>query len=217
MKKQIFLFIAATCLILSSCNNTDSKKDASANADSTKTSEVKKEAPKGKYALKSAVVEMKSLVMGMEQKQVLMFDEYGAKEFTEISANLFGQKSHNININKEGFIYSIDMVKKTGTKMKIPTDIAINFNDLGGSMAKEMNIKKVGSETFLGKSCDKYTIDFKKQQMKGYYLVWMGIPFKTELTVMGIKTLIEVTKIEENAAIAAEKFEVPKGIKIESL
>ncbi len=216
MKKQFVLLFAASCLIISACTNSGSKTEADKNADSTKTSEVKKEPLKGKYGLKSAIIEMKSMVMGLEQKQILMFDEYGAKECTEVTANLFGQKSHNINITKEGFIYSIDMVKKTGTKMKVPADLAVNFNDLGGALVKEMNIKKVGSETFFGKQCDKYTIDFKKQQMKGYYLVWNGIPLKTEITVMGMKTLVEVVKITENATIEASKFEVPKGIKIEN-
>ena len=83
-------------------------------------------------------------------------------------------------------------------------------------IAKEMNIKKVGTQSFLGKTCDKYTIDFKKQQMKGSYLVWNGIALKTEMTVMGMKTTIEATKIEENPTIPADKFEVPKGIKIQN-
>jgi len=215
MKKTILLFVAAATLIFSSCKN-DSKSDAAKGSDSTKTAVVDK-TPKGKYSLKSGIVEMKSQVMGMEQKQVLFFDEYGAKECIEVTASMFGQKIHNLNINKDGYAYSVDMVKKTGTKIKIPTDAAINFNDLGKGIAKDMNIKKVGTETALGKTCDKYTIDYKKQQMKGYYLVWNGIALKTELTMMGMKTVVEVTKINENASIPADKFEIPKGIKIQSM
>lgn len=215
MKKTILLFVAATTLIFSSCKN-DSKSDSAKGSDSTKTAVVDK-TPKGKYSLKSGIVEMKSQVMGMEQKQVLFFDEYGAKECIEVTASMFGQKIHNLNINKDGYAYSVDMVKKTGTKIKIPTDAAINFNDLGKGIAKDMNIKKVGTETVLGKTCDKYTIDYKKQQMKGYYLVWNGIALKTELTMMGMKTVVEVTKINENASIPADKFEIPKGIKIQSM
>lgn len=215
MKKTILLFVAATTLAFTACKN-DSKTEGAKGADSTKTTEAKP-APKGKYSLKSGIVEMKSQVMGMEQKQVLFFDEYGAKECVEVTASMFGQKAHNLNINKDGYAYSIDMVKKIGTKIKIPTDAALNFNDLGKGIAKEMNIKKTGTETVLGKTCDKYTIDYKKQQMKGYYLVWNGIALKTELTVMGMKTLVEVTKIDENAAVPADKFEIPKGIKIQDM
>ena len=216
MKKTILLFVAVASLIFNACNN-DSKSNAPKGSDSTKTTEAAKPAPKGKYSLKSGIIEMKSQVMGMEQKQVLFFDEYGAKECVEATATMFGQKTHNININKEGYAYSIDMVKKTGTKIKIPTDAAINFNDLKEGIAKDMNIKKVGAETVLGKTCDKYTIDNKKQQMKGYYLVWNGIALKTELTVMGMKTVVEVTKIDENASVPADKFEIPKGIKMQNM
>jgi len=218
MKKQLLIFIAATSIIISACNNSDSKSGNTKNAtDSTKVVDAKKQNPNGRYSLKSAIVEMKTAVMGMEQKQVLFFDEYGAKECTEITATMFGQKSHNINITKDGFVYSIDMIKKTGTKIKIPSkDANINFTNLGEEIAKEMNIKKVGTQSFLGKTCDKYTIDFKKQQMKGSYLVWNGIALKTEMTVMGMKTTIEATKIEENPTIPADKFEVPKGIKIQN-
>ncbi len=216
MKRKIGLALVTISLIISSCSNT-SKKEEKNGVDSTKTTETTKETPKGKYALKSAIVEMKSMVMGMEQKQIMMFDDYGAKELTEITASFFGQKSHNITITKEGFVWTIDMIKKTGTKAKIVTDAAVNFNDLGSEIAKEMNITKVGTVEFLGKTCDKYTIDYKKQQMKGYYLVWNGIPMKTEITVMGMKTSVEATKIEENATIDSNKFEIPKEIKIDNI
>ncbi len=214
MKKQIALFIIASSLIISSCSNAETKKEELKTATTTNTEEVKTETPKGKYSLKSAIIEMKSMVMGLEQKQVIMFDDYGAKEVTEVTASLFGQKSHNITINKEGFVWNIDMVKKTGTKIKIPKEASINFNDLGSAIAKDMNLKKVSNETFLGKSCDKFTIDYKKQQMKGYYLVWNGIPMKTEISIMGMKTLVEATKISENATIDTKKFEIPEGVKI---
>lgn len=216
MKKTILICVAAISLIFSACNNSDSKQDAAKGTDSAKTAEVK-QTPKGKYSLKSGIIEMKSEVMGMAQKQVLFFDDYGAKECTEVTADMFGQKIHNLTINKEGSVYSVDMIKKTATMMKIPNDAAINFNDLGKGIAKDMNIKKVGTETMLGKTCDKFTIDYKKQQMKGYYLVWNGISLKTELTMMGMKTLVEVTKINENASVSADKFEVPKGVKIKNM
>ncbi len=213
--KKLLLSVVVICLIISSCNNSEStsadKKDVKA------ATEAKKDIPKGRYALKSAIVEMKTEVMGFAQKHVLMFDNYGSTERTDITGNILGQKSHNININKDGYVYSIDMIRKTGSKMKIPTKSGeIDFENLGAEIAKEMNIKKVGTETFLGKSCDKYTIDDKKLKMKGSYLVWKGISLKTDMTVMGMKSVIVATKIDENPTITNDKFEVPAGIKMQN-
>jgi hypothetical protein len=219
MRKSIFFFAIAASLLLSACNNSEKKiTGPEIKAKDSTTTEAKKEAPKGRYAIKSAIVEMKTEVMGFTQKQVLTFDDYGSKQHTEVTGEVLGQKTHSVNINIDGYTYSIDMIRKNGTKMKIPKNSeSIDFENLEEGLAKEMNIKKVGTESFLNKTCDKYTIDDKKHQMKGSYLVWNGVALKTNITIMGLKSVIEATKVVENPSVSAELFEVPKGIKMKSL
>jgi hypothetical protein len=43
------------------------------------------------------------------------------------------------------------------------------------------------------------------------------VALKTNMTIMGLKSVIEATKVVENPTISAELFEVPKGIKMKNL
>ncbi len=212
IKMKKFLFIIASIIVFNSCNT--EKKNVE-NTDLTPEKDAVKEVLKGKYALKSGIIEIKATVMGMTQKHILIFDDYGNKESTELKAELMGIKTHQQTFSKDGYVYTIDLLKKTGVKMQVPVNSSdINWENLGEEMTKSMNIKRVGNEDFMGKTCDKYTIDDKKTGMKGYYLIWKGLALKTDVMVMGMKTVLEVTKIEENATISPDKFEVPQGIKI---
>ena len=51
-----------------------------------------------------------------------------------------------------------------------------------------MNLKKEGTEEFLGKTCEKMSIDYKKMQMKGNFLVYKGIALKMN-TDMGFPVI----------------------------
>jgi hypothetical protein len=109
------------------------------------------------------------------------------------------------------------MTKKECTKKKLPgtgDPNDLNFKDMSADMMKKMSIKKEGNERFLGKDCEKYVMDYKEMKMKGTYLVWNAIPLKTDVDMGGIKMVMEATKIQENASVPADKFEVPEGIKI---
>ena len=65
------------------------------------------------------------------------------------------------------------------------------------------------TEEIMGKTCDKYTMDDPALKMKSTYSVWNGIPLKSEIDMAGVKATVTTTKIEENASIPAEKFEIP--------
>jgi hypothetical protein len=80
-----------------------------------------------------------------------------------------------------------------------------------------MSIKKEGTETLLGKTCDKFSMNYEKMKTKANYSVWKGIALKTEMDMMGMKVNMIATKLEENATIAADKFEVPAGVNIKEI
>lgn len=208
--KNILFSISALifAVVLFSCSgkSSDSTTKTEPGASASKVS-------KGKYAIKSGIVEYKTSMMGMDMKQTLTFDDYGAKEATDVEMDMMGVKIHTVTITKDGFIYTLDMEKKTGTKIsgKSPD---IDFENLSQDMVKDMNLKKEGTEEYLGKTCEKMSIDYTKMKMKGTFLVYKGVALKSETDMGTTKINLVGEKFIENPEIPAQKFEVPDDIKI---
>jgi hypothetical protein len=207
--KLITLALLASATLLFSCKSKTSETAATIeNPAVTETA-----TPKGKYAIKSGIVEYKTRMMGMDMKQTLTFDDYGQKEATDVETDMMGVKIHTVTITKDGFIYTLDMEKKTGTKIsgKSPD---IDFENLSEEMVKDMNLKKEGTEEYLGKTCEKMSIDYTKMKMKGTFLVYKGIALKSDTDMGTMKMNLIAEKFEENPTVPASKFEIPADIKI---
>lgn len=224
MKKQLLnsLVVLGLVSFLFACSGGSKNTDGTEN-DSTKTDSVKNVEVKGKYQIKSGIITYVSETMGMKQDVSIYFDDYGSKECTETSSEMdmgiAGKvKIHNVSLSKDGYMYSLDLTNKTGTKMKAnpaaQKNKDIDFSGMTDEVMKQMHIAKLGTETFLGKTCEKYSIDDPTFKMKGTYTVWNGIPLKSEIDMSGIGVKLIAKKLEENAVIPAEKFEVPKDVKI---
>lgn len=217
-RKLLFGMAVIAAASLVSCGGSGDKKDGGDKKDTTATKTTENKAPTGaKYAMKSGIIDLKSTMMGMEQKVTMYFDDFGKKEASVLTMEMMGMKTESRTIKKDGYSYDINMTKKECTKKKLPgtgDPNDLNFKDMSADMMKKMSIKKEGNETFLGKDCEKYVMDYKEMKMKGTYLVWNAIPLKTDVDMGGIKMVMEATKIQENASVPADKFEVPEGIKI---
>jgi len=152
--------------------------------------------------------------MGMDVAQMLYFDDFGAKEVNEMVIDMGGMKITTVSLMKDGYMYSYNPVEKTGTKVSVSVrgNANIDFNNLSEEMEKKMNLKKIGKETFAGKTCDKYSIDYVEMSMTGTFLVWEGIALKTEAKVSSMEMQMTAKNVKENADIPAEKFEVPTDI-----
>ena len=219
MKKIILsLTLAAGMTLFFSCGGGSDKKTD--DKDTSKT-EKKDEMPAdAKYGVKTAIVDYEMETMGMKMTQTLYIDEWGKRESTEVLSEMemFGQKikTHNLEFIKDGYKYSMDLEKKMGNKIKMvaPPKEAIDWNKLTDEIMKKMNIKKEGSENICGVNCDIFSIDYKEMQMKGKNWVYKGISMKSEMTAMGIPVKLKAVKFQENVAIPADKFEVPKDVKI---
>jgi len=223
MKRICFWTILASISVMYSCNSPE--KGTAESKDDKKTEQITNEKivsdrpadSKGKFLVKSAAIDFDSEIMGMKQDMLMIIDKYGELSFIEMTGNLMGTKSHNISIIKDGFEYTIDMIKKKGQKLPYkaesnPDDI--DFTALTSEVMKKFNMKKEGTEEFLGKKCDKYSIDQTTTKMKGIYLVWMGIPLKTDVSVAGMSMKIIAKKIDLDAKISPDKFEIPQGVTI---
>jgi hypothetical protein len=215
LKLAAFLFISVLIISCKSQGTSGGKEGDSLKTE--ETSDVKESSKSGKYAMKSGIVEYNSSTMGVNVAQTLYFDDFGAKEAIETSMEVAGIKNNTVNINKDGYMYTLNMIAKTGTKQKIPAQANIDFNNLSDDIMKEMNLKKEGSEDFAGKKCDKYTIDNTKLQMKGSFLVWKGIALKSDLDFSSMKTQMMAKNIKEDASVPAEKFDIPADFKITEL
>lgn len=216
MKNKLFVFaILASFSILFSCTSKTSETNAAIENQAAAESAT----PKGKYAIKSGIVQYKTEMMGMEVMQTLTFDDYGKKEATDVEMEMMGVKMHTVNLTKDGFIYNLDMVKRTGTKSPAVNlaNSSIDFENLSEELVKDMDLKKLGTEEFLGKTCEKMSIDYKKMSMKGTFLVFKGVALKSETDMGSMKMKLIAEKFEENPTIPAEKFEVPSDIKIQDL
>ncbi|MFH0867363.1 MAG: hypothetical protein V1904_14315 [Bacteroidota bacterium] len=224
MKNLIFLVSAIFIAVFVACSGDSKKSDGS--ADTTKTGDSTKNTSenKGKYNLKSGIISFDIETMNMVQKMTKYFDDYGDKECDEtISSMDLGMagkvETHTKMLTLDGYIYNINFTNKTGTKSKITPNAKgksdnIDFNNLSADIMKEMHITKEGTETVLQKTCDKYKMDNPELNMKSSYCVWDGIPLKFEVNMAGAIAKYNATKIEENVSVPAEKFEIPKDIKI---
>jgi hypothetical protein len=215
-RKIITLALMASLTVLFSCKSNTS---TTANEGENATGTTETSAVKTKYGMKSGIVVYSTQMMGMDVKQTMYFEEGGAREAQEVSMEMMGIKMHTLTITKDGIVYTLDMEKKTGTKAPVVEGSAqnIDFQNLSEELAKDMELKKLGTEDFLGKTCDKMSIDYKKMAMKGTFLVYKGVALKSETEFAGMKVNLIAEKFEENAAIPAGKFDVPADFTITEL
>ncbi len=211
---------------LSSCGKKDAATTTTDSSSATKSATASPASATampsgGKYKLKSAIVTstMEMPTLHETGTTVLYFDNYGQKESLETTAEIkMGDMTipmHSIKFNQDGFVYDIDLVKKTGRKIQggavMPTN---DMSAVTPQMAAQYNIKKEGTETVAGRECDVISMNNAKMGMTGRVATWNGIGMKSDMVVSGMPMKMVVTKIEENASIPESKFQVPPDVKI---
>jgi len=171
-----------------------------------------------RYQIKSGVVEY-TLSGTRKGTETIYFENWGMREAkytkAELSVAGFTQKQNTLTLMDGGYTYNIDLDTRTGTKMETPLlkEIAANQKDLteaGEKMMKSMGGVKIGTEVVLGKTCDVWEI----KNMKSKTWVWKGVPLKTQVSMPSMEMTIMATKLDEGAAIAADKFTIPSDVKI---
>jgi hypothetical protein len=132
-----------------------------------------------------------------------------------------------IEITTRDSIINIDMDKKTGARMTNPQkfmqeemeklsakerEIAMkNFEAIGMSMAAQMGGQvKPNAGEHLGYSCDLVTVmGTTSCQMSG-----TPIMLKMESNIMGIKINTVAKKIDNNASVPTDVFQIPAGVNV---
>ena len=224
MKTAIALLVM--CVMISCSGNKnetpESAKDkaAAATNGASNTAGGSTDASHKKYEIKSGIVTFES-AMGMgsmiiKSKNVLYFDDYGMKECQEeYSVDAAGGKETltKRDFVKDGIRYVCSVEHKSGTKTKaMGYGVATVFNVDEAASLKDVQFKKLADETICGKTCNGYSMVTSSGNVKMYG--WSHVALKTTVdnASMKMKSETVATKIEENVAIPADKFDVPTGV-----
>jgi hypothetical protein len=191
-----------------------------------------------RYEFRSMVVTYKLESSGMgttsSGTKTLKIDDYGAKEAREekssSTTSLFGKTTkedkHTLDLLAGDYGYSIDLINREGTRMNV-TEMANAFRPAGMAMAKDLEKYQGkdgmklfvednggtwhGDETFLGKSCQVFSLMGVKMWM------YKGLMLKSESTAYGMEIRETAQSVQENVSIPASAFALPDGITITDL
>lgn len=211
--KKLFLFSIAliTAITFLSCG--DSNKDETGNPGKDSSSELQK-----RYGVKSGVIEY-VLSGSQEGTKTLYFDSWGMRQ-AEYTRSVFTIKGFTKPINVVSIIdgeyqYNINMDQNSGTRTRNPILRTMEqlqdqkgFNEFGEQMLLNMGANKIGSEDFLGKSCDVY--EMKSTGTKLW--VWEWLTLKSITQSRGIEINLTATRINEGASVPSEKFKIPEKV-----
>ena len=167
-----------------------------------------------KFGVKSGIIQMKSSAMGLSQQIEVCFDNYGDLQSSRVTQKLLGKQVDQVSISDTAFVYTYNLQTREGTRAAIDPESPdnINFNCLTREAVSMFSIRKKGKAEVCGRTCDVYTLDYPKAQLKGTFYIWKGITLKSESTVAGISLSMEAVKIQEDVAVPADRFVPPADI-----
>ncbi|MFO1187350.1 MAG: proline-rich domain-containing protein [Alphaproteobacteria bacterium] len=166
------------------------------------------------FGMQSGKVEYQ--VTGAETgTETLAWDSWGTRMAITTKATMGTTAMDKTTLVTMDKVVSLDNTAKTGTAMANPMkDIMAaggTSDEMTGKMMGQMGATKQGTDTVLGKTCDKYVTATSST------CVWQGIALKTETTVNGATTTKVATKIEENAAVDPTSFDIPAGMTVQDM
>lgn len=164
-----------------------------------------------KYEIKCAIVKtVTENSNGQKSYTTLWFDDYGAKERSEVTMDMGGGMGEAkwITISlPDGKSYSLDETRKNA---KATPRININYLDMPEQLAKSRKSKVIGEEKINGRQC-KIWEEHVKQILHTATMtswVWKGITIK--YTVDNPRSTTTLVSIENKSSLPKSLFEVPK-------
>jgi hypothetical protein len=213
MKKHLLLAMSLSMIILSCTGKTknnpeaDQQKSASTSGDIENT-----EVPATKkYGIKSGIVTFETDMMGMKQKSVLYFDDFGMKEAEEEyegdnvkKIDLCDGKNRYTVIPKDKAAYESGTCYR-GTAYRFAWD-EIAEED------QNTKAKKLPNMTVAGKDCESYSYDM--DGTSAVYAGWNNICLYLKTTSQSAVIVKKAVSIEEGTSVPADKFRVPSDFEI---
>jgi len=186
-------------------------------------SEIYAENQKGekKYEIEGAIITYTYDLMGMKSEVKTYFNNYGANEahVTKTKMSFYGQDIdiESRTLIKDGYVYTLNMKEKTGTKVKISEEEMslqhFDFKKMTAEMKTAINFKSEGSETFLGKACQIYS--YSDKESKGKFWLWKNIAVKWQVEGKEGTMTFAASSIVETTIMPSGIFDIPKDIEIQ--
>ena len=171
-----------------------------------------------KYDIKSGIATLESVstVAGTRIKmtKIIYFDDYGTKECQETYSN---GKLGGIFFCDEKNKYSLNLKSKKAQNQGQAYNgigMRVDIDDMGTSKDIESGkVKKMAPMTLAGQTCE--VIQVNKSKSFDIYAGWHKVMVYLKSSGSGVSTEIKPVKLEPNAAVPKEKFEIPAGYTVQ--
>lgn len=167
------------------------------------------------YKFKTAIVEY-TYSGNTTGTQTLYIDKYGWNqcEVTNTVMKSFGQKNitDEVKLTLGLEIYQWTPGQTTGTQMhntmleQLMKDPDFELLEFTKQLMEQMGFEKKGNETIDGRNCDVW------KGMGSTIWIWKDIAVKTEVKVLGQKTVWTATSVQFDVPVPASRFIVPGDV-----
>jgi len=194
MKRYLFLLLVAISIMTTTIAQTQVKK----------------------YDIKSGVITYESVNnFGIKMKIVVSFDDYGMKECKDI---YLGDKLKESFFSDGKNLYRVNHMEKTAYNTGPAyrgTELKVEWTEFGTEAdRKSGKYKKLPPKKIADKNCEMFEYNNGKGTITQYG-GWNKILLYMDVKMEDMETIQRALKVEENVKVPAEKFEIPKGYKIE--
>lgn len=155
------------------------------------------------FAHKSGKFTLKMDVMGQTATTVTYFDDYGAKQWSQV--DMMGTKAVTLMTGGKSY-----MLKPSF--QEVPVQETVNYMNLTPEAIKEYDIKMVGIEKVDGYDCMVYTLIINQQGMegKGKTWIWDGFSIRAEVNIMGMTIVTRLSDLQVDIPVDQNLFELPR-------
>ncbi|HRE61032.1 MAG TPA: hypothetical protein PL096_07970, partial [Micropepsaceae bacterium] len=152
--------------------------------------------------------------------KTVYWDNYGRRELavskTSITAGSMTIEREEIVLTLPDFIYTIDPVARTATRVPNPVrDMAQGQPDVVGmglDILRNMGGTQTGTETIAGITCDVWSVP----SLHTTTCIWQGVPLSNETNMAGMNVTVRATSIVEGGVDPA-LFELDPGLTIRDM
>ena len=173
-------------------------------------------AQEARYEIKSGILKRSMDMMGQKIESTVYFDDYGKVESSTMSNPMMGGEM--LMISKDDETIMVNLQEKQAFRIQMNQN-PVNFLNLTQAAKDANKVKELGEEDVAGKKCKKYSYETSQRGQANTVTawVWKGIMLKQVASANGMDMTIEVTDIQENATIPADKITIPAGITVQEM
>lgn len=165
-----------------------------------------------RYGVKSGIIKIIASSSGVDTPQTQYFDDYGYKESIVYTTDIPGIATYDSWVISIGDtmvgVSVIEGERKYGKPSQNPV-YDLTFNNPSPEVVAKYNIKELGEEQFLGRTCKKYSYETTQRLTKIAHTAWIykGIMLKQQSTIRNREAVTYAVEFQENVAVPAHAFQ----------